>query len=206
MKIDVTTLEASKAGTVDLDDAIFGLEPRADILHRMVTYQLAKQRKGTQKAKSRGEVVKSKAKILRQKGSGKARQGSGNAGHFRGGGKAHGPSPRDHSIKLPKKVRALALKHALSSKKASDQLVVLDELKLKDAKTSAFQTALNKLGLSNALIVGGTELDENVALASRNVVNVDVLPSQGINVYDILRRDKLVLTKAALEQLEARLG
>ena len=206
MKIDVTTLDAGKAGTVDLNEAIFGLEARKDILQRMVVFQQAKKRQGTHKIQSRGEVSRSKTRLYRQKGTGRARQGSGSAGHFRGGAKSFGPVVRDHSIKLPKKVRVLALKHALSSKQGADQLVILDEAKLKDPKTKTLKEAFGKLGLSNALIIGGAELDANFSLAARRIENVDVLPAQGINVYDILRREKLVLTKAALEQLEARLG
>lgn len=204
MKVDVTTLEAKSAGKVDLPDAIFGLEPRRDILQRMVVYQLAKRQRGTHKAKNRNEVAGSTAKMFRQKGTGRARVGNGKAPQFRGGGKAFGPRPRSHAIDLPKKLRALALRHALSAKVKSEELIVLDAASLKDPKTKALKSSLEKLGLNNALIVDGREVDNNFAKASRNIVGIDVLPIQGINVYDILRRNKLVLTKAALEELEAR--
>ncbi len=204
MKADVTTLEAKKAGTVDLPESVFGLEPRADILHRMVRYQLAKRRAGTASVKDRSQITGSTAKIMRQKGSGRARHSTRKVNLFRGGGKQFGPKPRDHSISLPKKVRALALRHALSAKAKSDEIVVLDKAAVKDAKTGALRKKFDKLGLASALIVDGAEVDENFSLAARNIVGVDVLPVQGINVYDILRRDKLVLTKAAVEALEAR--
>ncbi|MEM8744358.1 MAG: 50S ribosomal protein L4 [Pseudomonadota bacterium] len=204
MKADVTTLEAKKAGTVDLPDSVFGLEPRTDILHRMVRYQLAKRRAGTVSVKGRSEIVGSTAKIMRQKGSGRARHSTRKVNLFRGGGKSFGPKPRDHSISLPKKVRALALRHALSAKAKSDEIVVLDKAAVKEAKTGALRKKFDKLGLASALIVDGADVDENFSLAARNIVGIDVLPVQGINVYDILRRDKLVLTKAAVEALEAR--
>jgi large subunit ribosomal protein L4 len=204
MKMDVTTLEAGSAGKVDLSDAIFGLDPRSDILHRMVTYQLAKRRSGTHKAKQRSEIRGTGAKMYRQKGTGRARRGNKKAPQLRGGGVAFGPIPRSHAIELPKKVRALALRHALSAKAKADELVVIDTASMKDPKTSALKASFEKLGLTNALIVDGKELDGNFALASRNIIGVDVLPIQGINVYDILRRHKLVLTKAALQELEAR--
>lgn len=206
MKADVTTLDAKKAGTVELNETIFGLEPRADILQRMVTYQLAKRRQGTHKIQTRGEVSKTNKRIGKQKGGGGARHGNGSVAQFRGGAKAFGPVLRDHAISLPKKVRTLALKHALSSKLGSEQLVVLDEAKSDAPKTKELKAAFDKLGFGNALIIDGTEMDTNFQLAARNIPNVDVLPIEGINVYDILRRDKLVLTKAALTQLEARLG
>ncbi|QPC41341.1 50S ribosomal protein L4 [Kaustia mangrovi] len=204
MKTDVTTLEAKKAGTVDLPEHIFGLEPRKDILHRMVVWQLAKRRAGTHKAKTRAEVAYSGSKLFRQKGTGRARHGSRRVGVFRGGGKAFGPVSRDHAIELPKKVRALALKHALSSKAKAGELIVVDALSLKAPKTKELATAFSKLGLDNALVVDGAEVETNFRLAARNIDRVDVLPVQGINVYDILRRGKLVLTKAALEALEER--
>ncbi|NIJ40121.1 large subunit ribosomal protein L4 [Parvibaculum indicum] len=204
MKADVTTLDAGKAGSVELLDDVFALEPRADILHRMVSYQLAKRQAGTHKTKGRSEISATGKKFVRQKGSGGARHGDRKAPQFRGGGKAFGPVVRSHAIDLPKKVRALALRHALSSKAKSDNLVILDEAKLAEPKTKAAKDALAKLGLSNALIIDGAELDTNFAKAASNIPNVDVLPVQGINVYDILRREKLVLTKAAVESLEAR--
>jgi len=204
MKIDVTTLAAKKAGDIELDDAVFGLEPRADILHRMVRYQLAKRRAGTHSTLERGEVARTKAKFGKQKGGGGARHGARTAGIFKGGAKAHAPKPRDYEFKLPKKVRALALKHALSSKVGSKTLIVLDDAKLDAPKTATLRAALAKLKVSNVLVIGGAELDENFARAAANLPNVDVLPVQGINVYDVLRRDTLVLTKAAVDALHAR--
>jgi large subunit ribosomal protein L4 len=204
MKADVTTLDAKKAGTVELSDEVFGLEPRADLLHRMVRYQLAKRRAGTAASKDRSEINATTAKMFRQKGTGRARHGSQKAPIFRGGGKAFGPKPRSHAIDLPKKVRALALKHALSSKAKTDALVVLDSCELKEAKTKALKSRFTKLGLGSVLIVDGAAVEDSFARAARNIPQVDVLPVQGINVYDILRHEKLVLTKAALEALEAR--
>jgi large subunit ribosomal protein L4 len=204
MKADVTTLEAKKAGTVDLPDAVFGLEPRADLLHRMVCYQLANRRAGTVSVQDRSEVTGSTAKIMRQKGSGRARHSTRKANLFRGGGKAFGPKPRDYANGLPKKVRALALRHALSAKVKSNELIVLERASVKEPKTGALRKKFAKLGFDSALIIDGAEVDKNFSLAARNIAGVDVLPVQGINVYDILRRDKLVLTKAAIEALEAR--
>ncbi|MBO6542567.1 MAG: 50S ribosomal protein L4 [Alphaproteobacteria bacterium] len=204
MKADVTTLEAKTAGSVELPDDVFALEPRADLIQRMVTYQLAKRQAGTHKTKGRSEVSGTTKKFVRQKGSGGARHGNRKVPQFRGGGKAFGPVVRSHAIDLPKKVRTLALKHALSAKVKAEKLIVLDEAKLQEAKTAGLRSSLAKLGWTSALIIDGAELDNNFALASRNIPSVDVLPVQGINVYDILRRDTLVLTKAALEGLEAR--
>jgi large subunit ribosomal protein L4 len=204
MKADVTTLDAKKAGTVELSDEVFGLEPRADILHRMVRYQLAKRRAGTAASKDRSQINATTAKMYRQKGTGRARHGSKKAPIFRGGGKAFGPKPRDHAIELPKKVRALALRHALSSKAKTDTLVVIENCELKGGKTKELKSRFAKLGLGSALIVDGAEVHDAFARAARNIPKVDVLPVQGINVYDILRHDMLVLTKAALEALEAR--
>jgi len=204
MKADVLTIENKKAGAIDLDDAIFGLEPRKDILHRCVVYQLAKRQQGTHHAQERNEVRGTSKKFGRQKGGGGARHGNRKANIFRGGGKAHGPRPRSHAISLPKKVRRLALKHALSSKLADGTLIIIDEAKLAEAKTKAVVDAFAKLELSNALIVD-TEIDENLGLAARNISGVDLIPVIGANVYDILRKEKLVLTKAAVEGLEARL-
>jgi len=204
MKAEVTTLEAKAAGSVELPDDVFALEPRTDILHRMVTYQLAKRQAGTHKTKGRAEIAGTTKKFVRQKGSGGARHGNRKVPQFRGGGKAFGPVVRSHAIAMPKKVRTLALKHALSAKVKAEKLIVLDEAKSKDCKTAALRGSLSKLGLTSALIIDGAELDNNFALASRNIPSIDVLPVQGINVYDILRRDTLVLTKAALESLEAR--
>ena len=204
MKADVTTLEAKKAGTVDLADAVFGLEPRPDLLHRMVRYQLAKRQSGTHAAKGRSDITGTGQKIFRQKGTGRARHGNKKVPQFRGGGKAFGPSPRSHAIGLPKKVRALALRHALSAKAKAEELIILDKAEVEAPKTGGLKKQLEKLGLSSALIVDGSEVNENFGLAIRNIPGVDLLPAQGINVYDILRRDTLVLTKAALEALEAR--
>ena len=204
MKADIQTLEAKKAGSVELADHIFGLEPRADILHRMVQWQLLKRQSGTHKTKGRSEINRTKKKMYKQKGTGGARHGSRRPGIFVGGGKAFGPVVRSHAIDLPKKVRALALRHALSSKAKTSDIIILDSIELKEPKTKGLKTRFEKLGLVNALIVDGAELNKNFTLAARSIINIDVLPVQGINVYDILRRRKLVLTKAAVEALEAR--
>lgn len=203
MELSVTTLEGKAAGKVTLSDEVFGLDPRKDILTRMVRYQLAKRQAGTHFAKTRSELEATGKKFVRQKGSGGARHGDRKVPQFRGGGKAFGPNVRDHAHDLPKKIRSLALKHALSSKVKSESLIILDEAK-SDGKTKTLKGAFGNLGLANALVIGGAELDSGFALASRNIPNVDVLPVQGINVYDILRRDTLVLTKAAVEALEER--
>jgi large subunit ribosomal protein L4 len=204
MQAKVTTLAAGSAGSIELDDAIYGLEPRSDILHRMVRYQQLKRMAGTHHAKDRSEVIVTGKKMYKQKGTGGARHGDKSVPQWRGGGKAFGPRPRSHAIGLPKKVRALALRHALSSKARSGELVVLDKAEASDGKTKALRAAFQKLELSNALIIDGTELEPGFARAARNIPNIDVLPAQGINVYDILRRHKLVLTKAAVAALEAR--
>ncbi len=204
MKIDVTSLEAKKSGSVELPDDVFGLEPRADILHRMVRYQLAKRQRGTHFAKERGDVAGSTRKIYKQKGTGRARHGNKKPPQFRGGGKAFGPRVRSHAIDLPKKVRALALKHALSAKMKAAELIVIDKAEIPEPKTGILRQKFDTLGWNSALIIGGTELQENFALAARNIPEIDVLPVQGINVYDILRREKLVLTKAAVEALGER--
>jgi len=206
MKADVVTLDGGKAGSVELKDEIFGLEPRGDLLQRMVAYQLNKRRQGTRMAKDRSLVRGSSRKIVRQKGSGGARHGNKKAPQFRKGGKAHGPVVRSHETDLPKKVRQLALMHALSAKAKASDIVVLDAAKLSAPKTKSLFTAFSKLGLGSALVIDGSELDTNFKLAARNLRDVDVLPAQGINVHDILRRRKLVLTKAAIAQLEARLA
>ena len=204
MDLNVKTLEGKDAGTVSLSDAIFGLEPREDILARMVRWQLAKKQQGTHKAKGRAEVARTGAKMYKQKGTGRARHHSARAPQFRGGGKAHGPVVRSHAHDLPKKVRALALRHALSAKLRSEGLIVIDQLVAAEAKTKALVGAFASLGLTNALFIGGAELDNNFKLAAQNIPNVNVLPVQGINVYDILRCGKLVLSKAAVEALEER--
>jgi len=204
MKAEVKTLEAKKAGSVDLSDHIFGLEPREDILQRCVLWQLAKRQAGTHKTKSRGEINRTGAKFGKQKGGGRARHGNRRSGIFVGGGKAHGPRVRSHATDLPKKVRALALRHALSTKAKASELIVLDKAEASAAKTKELKSAFEKLGLVNALIVDGAAPDGNFTLAARNMHGIDVLPVQGINVYDILKRQHLVLTKAAVEALEAR--
>ena len=204
MKAAVTTLDAGKAGDIELADAIFGLEPRADLIHRMVRYQTLKRMAGTHHAQDRSEVAVTGKKMYKQKGTGGARHGDKSAPQFRGGGKAFGPKPRSHAIEMPKKVRALALRHALSAKARAGEIVVLDAASSKDGKTGQLKTQFAKLQLVNALIVDGAELEPAFARAARNIPNIDVLPIQGINVYDILRRKKLVLTKAAVAALEAR--
>ena len=204
MELKVTTLEGKEAGSVQLSDAIFGLEPREDIIARCVQWQLNKRQAGTHKAKGRAEIWRTGKKMYGQKGTGGARHGSARVPQFRGGGRAFGPVVRSHAHDLPKKVRALALKHALSSKAKDGGLIVLDKISVKEAKTKALADRFGKLGLSNALIIDGAELDGNFCTAARNIPNIDVLPVQGINVYDILRRKTLVLTRAALDALEAR--
>ena len=204
MKATVKTLDAQSAGEVELDDAIFGLEPRKDLIHRMVRYQLLKRMAGTHHAQDRSEVTVTGKKMYKQKGTGGARHGDKSVPQWRGGGKAFGPKPRSHAIELPKKVRALALRHALSAKAKAGEIMVLDKAESSDGKTKALKDRFGRLGLANALIVDGAELDANFALAARNIPDVDVLPVQGINVYDILRREKLVLTRAAVDALEAR--
>ncbi len=204
MDIKITTLAGKDAGKVELSEAIFGLDPREDILQRVVRWQLAKRQQGTHKAQTRAEVARTGAKMYKQKGTGRARHHSARAPQFRGGGKAHGPVVRSHEHDLPKKVRALGLKHALSAKAKTSSLIVIDDLKLAEAKTKALVANLAALGLTNALVIGGAELDQNFKLAATNIPNIDVLPIQGINVYDILRRGTLVLSKAAIEALEER--
>ncbi|WP_085340308.1 50S ribosomal protein L4 [Aquidulcibacter paucihalophilus] len=204
MKLDVLKLDGSKAGSVELDDAIFGVAPRADILHRVVRYQLAKRRAGTHDTQNRGEVSRSHSKFGKQKGSGGARHGSRNAPIFRGGGVAHGPHPRSHAHSLNKKVRALGMKMALSAKAAEGSLIILDQAALDAPKTKVLLENFGKLGVTNALVIGGAQVDANFQLAARNVPNVDVLPAAGLNVYDVLRRHKLVLSRDAIEAISAR--
>lgn len=205
MKLDIQTLDAKKAGSIDLDDAVFGIkEVRADILQRMVKYQLAKRRAGTHKTLSRGEVNRTHSKLYKQKGTGQARHGSANAPIFRGGGHAHNRLPRDYGHDLTKKVRAMALKHALSAKANAGELIVLDAIALKEAKTAVLLKHLAALKVDNALFIAGPEVDENFARAAGNLHNIDVLPNAGLNVYDVLRRTKLVLTPAAVEAIHAR--
>jgi large subunit ribosomal protein L4 len=204
MIADVTTLDAGKAGTIDLKDEIFGLEPRQDLIHRMVRYQLATRGAGTHQAKIRSEVKVTGKKMYKQKGTGGARHSDKGAPQFRGGGKAFGPRPRSHAHDLPKKVRALALKHALSAKTRASELFVLESAVATEAKTAGLKSRLEKLGLTSALIIAGNEVDANFARAARNIPNIDVLPAAGINVYDIIRCKTLVLTKDAIAALEAR--
>ncbi len=206
MQVAVRNLRAEDVGTIELDDAVFGVEVRADILHRVVNWQLAKRRAGTHKVKTRAEIARTGAKLYKQKGTGRARHGSRRANIFRGGGVAFGPHPRDHAVDLPKKVRALGLRCALSSKVAEGKLLVLDEANLAEPKTKVLLGALTKLGLGSALVITGPEVERNFDLASRNLPLIDVLPAQGLNVYDILRRDMLVLTQDAVRRIEERLA
>ncbi|MCR6660200.1 MAG: 50S ribosomal protein L4 [Asticcacaulis sp.] len=205
MKLDVIKLDASKAGSVDVSDLVFGIEEiRSDILSRVVNWQLAKRRAGTHKVQTRNENSRTGKKMYKQKGSGGARHGSRRAPQFVGGSRAFGPVVRSHAFDLPKKVRALGLRHALSSKIKSGSLIVLDQAVVESPKTQSLKASFEKLGLKNALFITGPEVDANFALASRNIPNIDVLPSAGLNVYDILRRHTLVLTKSAVEAIEAR--
>ena len=204
MKIDIHTIEAATAGTIELADGTFGLTPRADILHRVVQWQLNKRQAGTHKSKTRGEINRTGKKLGNQKGGGTARHGSRRAGIFIGGGKAFGPVVRSHETGLQKKVRVLGLKQALSSKVKASELIILDKTDMKEAKTKVLKAAFEKMGVSNALIIDGAEVNVGFANAARSIPNIDVLPVQGINVYDILRRKNLILTVAAVQALEAR--
>ncbi len=206
MKCDVVTIENKKAGSIDLADAVFAVPVRRDILARMVNWQRAKRRAGTHKTKVVSEIRGTTAKPFRQKGTGRARQGSVRSPQMRGGAVIFGPRVRDHAHDLPKKVRRLALRCALSSKRADGKLVVLDEAKVAESKTAALAGRLDKLGWSDVLIIAGAEIDGNFARAAANIPRVDVLPQQGANVYDILRCDTLVLTKDAVKHLEERLA
>ncbi|MGH6761554.1 MAG: 50S ribosomal protein L4 [Phyllobacterium sp.] len=204
MDLAITTFEGKEAGTLKVSEEIFGLDPRDDILQRMIRWQLARKQQGTHKAKGRSEIARTGSKMYKQKGTGRARHHSARAPQFRGGGKAHGPVVRSHEHDLPKKVRALALRHALSAKFKASDIIIVEELAANDAKTKALAGQFEKLGLNNALLIGGAEIDANFRQAASNLPNIDVLPVQGINVYDILRRGKLVLSKAAVEALEER--
>src|SRR4051794_1572298 len=204
MDLKITTLSGADAGKVKLSEEIFGLDPREDILARVVRWQLAKKQQGTHKAKGRAEINRTGAKMYKQKGTGRARHHSARAPQFRGGGKAHGPVVRSHEHELPKKVRALGLKHALSAKAKASNIIIVDDMKLTEAKTKVLAANFTTLGVTNALLIGGAEVDANFKLAAANIPNIDVLPIQGINVYDILRRGTLVLSKAAVEALEER--
>lgn len=205
MKIEVKTLSGEAAGEIELSDAIFALPPRPDIVQRMVVYQLNKRRSGNHKAKERWEVNRVKKKAYKQKGTGRARHGAMNANIFRGGGVVHGPRVRSHATDLPKKVRELALKTALSAKATAGEIYVIEAEAFAEPRTKLLAQVLAKLELHDALVVGGDELDRNFSLAVRNLPHVEALPAQGINVYDIIRKQKLVLTRAAVEALEARL-
>jgi large subunit ribosomal protein L4 len=204
MKAEVTNIEAGKAGLIELADHIFGLEPRTDIIHRVVQWQLNKRQQGTHQAKSRSEINRTTKKFGNQKGGGGARHGSRKAGIFVGGGKAFGPRFRSHETSLNKKVRSLGLRHALSAKVKASELIIIDKADVKEAKTKYVLAAFTKLGWASVLIIDGATVNEGFANAARNIPNIDVLPIQGINVYDILRRKNLVLTKAAVEALEVR--
>jgi large subunit ribosomal protein L4 len=205
MKLDVIKLDGGKAGSIDLDEALFGLEPRADILHRVVRWQRAKAQAGTHSTLGKSDVSYSTKKIYRQKGTGGARHGSKKAPIFRHGGVYKGPTPRSHAHDLPKKFRALGLRHALSAKAQAGELIILDAATMTEAKTATLAKAAKELGWKRVLIIDGAEINENFAKAARNIDTIDVLPSIGANVYDILKRDQLVITKAGVEALEARL-
>ncbi len=204
MKFDMTSMDGSAAGSLELSDEIFGLEPRADLIARMVRWQLAKRRAGDHKTLGRSEINRTGKKMYKQKGTGGARHGSGRVPQFRGGGRAMGPVVRSHAHDLPKKVRALALRHALSAKVRAGGLVVWESATLDEGKTKALRASFAKAALKNALIIDGARVHEKFAVAARNLPQIDVLPVQGVNVYDIMRRETLVLTKAAIEALEAR--
>jgi large subunit ribosomal protein L4 len=205
MKAEVTTLDAAKAGSVDLDDAVFGAEVRQDIMARTVRWQLAKRQAGTHHTKTVNEIARTSAKLGRQKGGGRARHGNRRHGNFIGGAKAHAPKTRSHAHDLPKKIRRLGLISALSAKAAQGKLIILDKAEINEIKTKALKAQFEKLGFTNVLIIDGETVHDGFAKAARNIPHVDVLPSAGANVYDILRRDTLVLTQAAVEKLEARL-
>ena len=205
MKIDVITLDGAAGEALDLRDDIFGIdEIRGDILQRCVTWQLAKRRAGTHKIQVRNEVSRTGQKMYKQKGTGGARHGSRRAAQFVGGAKAHGPVVRSHAFDLPKKVRALALRHALSAKAKAGALMILEDASLADNKTAGLRGRFKTLGVKNALVIAGPAVDANFKLAARNIPNVDVLPDAGLNVYDVLRRETLILTRAAVQAIEAR--
>jgi large subunit ribosomal protein L4 len=205
MKTKVLTLDAADAGEIELNDEIFGLEPRADLIHRVVVWQLAKRRAGTHKTKTRGEVNRTTKKVYRQKGTGSARHGARSAPLYVGGGKAMAPVVRSHAFDLPKKVRAAALKHALSAKAKDAKLLVLDSAAVTEVKTAALAKRLGKLGDGNMLIVDGA-FDEKFALSARNLPKISLLPVDGLNVYDVLRRDTLIVTRSGIKAIEERLA
>ena len=204
MKFDMTSMDGAAAGSVELDDAIFGLEPRADLIARMVQWQLAKRRAGSAKTLGRADIARTGKKMYKQKGTGGARHGSMRVPQFRGGGRAMGPVIRSFEHDLPQKVRALAMRHALSAKAKAGELIIWADADLAEGKTKLLREGFKKASIDNVLIVDGAEVNANFALAARNLQKVDLLPVQGANVYDIMRRTKLVLTKAAVEALEAR--
>jgi large subunit ribosomal protein L4 len=204
MKFDMTSIDGAGVGSLELDDSVFGLEPRGDLIARMVRWQLAKRQAGDHKTLGRADIHRTGKKMYKQKGTGGARHGSARVPQFRGGGRAMGPVVRSHEHDLPKKVRALALRHALSAKVRAGELIVWEHAQLAEAKTKTLRASFAKISLHNVLIIDGAEVDENFAVAARNLPLVDVLPVQGANVFDIMRRGKLVLTKAAIEALEAR--
>lgn len=206
MQVNVINFDGKAVGKIDLQDSIFGLDARADILHRVVTWQRAKARAGTHAVKTVSDVAGSGKKAFKQKKTGNARQGERYNVHMRGGGVVHGPVVRDHSIDLPKKIRALGLKMALSSKLKEDSLIVIDSEKMSAAKTGAFAKQLKKLNIASALFVGGDTIDENFKKSASNIINIDVLPTVGLNVLDILKHEKLVLTADAVKAIEARLA
>ncbi len=206
MKLNVITLDGTAVGTIDLNEALFGLEPRADILHRVVRWQRSKAQAGTHSTLTRAEVSYSTKKIYRQKGTGGARHGSKKASIFRHGGVTKGPQPRSHEHSLPKQFRALGLRHALSAKAKAGELVILDTAMMAEAKTANLAKHVQERGWKRVLVIDGAQVNENFLLASRNIEGLDVLPTMGANVYDILKRDTLVITKAGIEALEARLG
>lgn len=205
MKIDVTSFDGQTAGSIELSDEVFGLEPRADLIFRMIRWQLAKRRAGTHAVKNRAEIARTGKKMYKQKGTGGARHGSARVPQFRGGGRAFGPQVRSHEHDLTKKVKALALKHALSAKAKDGAIVIWENDQLAEPKTKLLKAGFDKTGLASALIIDGAAPQINFALAARNLPKIDVLPVEGVNVYDIIRRDKLVLTRSAVDALEARL-
>jgi large subunit ribosomal protein L4 len=206
MELKVKNWDNAEVGALDVSEAVFGADVRPDILHRVVNWQLAKRRAGTHKVKERGEVNRTKSKWFRQKGSGRARHGSQNANLFRGGGVSHGPRPRDHGFSLPKKIRAMGMRCALSAKAKAGQLIVIDTADSPSYRTKDLKAQLEAMGINSVLFVSGPTVDDNLRRAASNLIGVDVMPQQGANVYDILRRESLVMTREAIEHLQERLG
>jgi large subunit ribosomal protein L4 len=205
VKIDITSFDGQAAGSIELSDEVFGLEPRADLISRVIRWQLAKRRAGTHAVKNRAEIARTGKKMYKQKGTGGARHGSARVPQFRGGGRAFGPQVRSHEHDLTKKVKALALRHALSAKAKDGAIIIWESAQLAEPKTKVLKAGFDKTGVSSALIIDGAALQANFALAARNIPMIDVLPVEGVNVYDIIRREKLVLTRSAVDALEARL-